>query len=223
VSDANQITLGATSRLLNADNGVERLRFGAAQRYLFQEQQLTPDGSNGSSSGKFSDLLLFGSGHIDESWYLDSTLQYNLDLKRPARSIIAARYQPAPFQTLSATYRYTRGLSEQVDLGWQWPIYRSDVARPGSSCSGVLYGVGRTSYSMRDSRVTDTLLGLEYDAGCWILRAVAERVSTGSSQATTHFMLQLELIGLSRLGSNPLQTLKDNIPGYRLLRDEDNP
>jgi len=26
-------------------------------------------------------------------------------------------------------------------------------------------------------------------------------------------------VGLSRLGSNPLQVLKDNIPGYRLLRD----
>jgi len=30
-------------------------------------------------------------------------------------------------------------------------------------------------------------------------------------------------VGLSRLGSNPLQVLKDNIPGYRLLRDEHSP
>jgi LPS-assembly protein len=33
-------------------------------------------------------------------------------------------------------------------------------------------------------------------------------------------LFQLELVGLSRLGSNPLQVLKDNIPGYRLLRDD---
>jgi LPS-assembly protein len=32
-------------------------------------------------------------------------------------------------------------------------------------------------------------------------------------------LLQLELVGLSRLGANPLQVLKDNIPGYRLLRE----
>jgi LPS-assembly protein len=74
---------------------------------------------------------------------------------------------------------------------------------------------------MRDSRITDSLLGAEYDAGCWILRAVAERQSTGISQATTRLMLQLELVGLSRLGSSPLQVLKDNIPGYRLLREDD--
>jgi len=73
---------------------------------------------------------------------------------------------------------------------------------------------------MRDTRVTDSIVGFEYDAGCWIGRIVAERLSTGFSDATTRLLLQLELVGLSRLGSNPLQVLKDNIPGYRLLRDE---
>ena len=73
---------------------------------------------------------------------------------------------------------------------------------------------------MKDSRVTDALLGFEYDAGCWIGRVVAEQLSTGSSEATTRLLVQLELVGLSRLGSNPLKVLKDNIPGYRLLRDE---
>jgi LPS-assembly protein len=71
-----------------------------------------------------------------------------------------------------------------------------------------------------DSRVTDSVLGIEYDAGCWIGRVVAERLSTGRSEANTQLLLQLELVGLSRLGSNPLQALKDNIPGYRLLREE---
>jgi LPS-assembly protein len=67
--------------------------------------------------------------------------------------------------------------------------------------------------------MTDSLLGLEYDAGCWIGRVVLDRTSTGTSEATTRVLIQLELVGLSRLGSNPLQVLKDNIPGYRLLRE----
>ena len=137
------------------------------------------------------------------------------------------RYAPAPFHTLSANYRYARGLSEQIDVGWQWPILaRAMAARgagSGGSCSGSLYTVGRVNYSMRDRRVTDSLLGLEYDAGCWIARVVAERLSTGSTQATTRLMLQLELVGLSRLGSNPLQALRDNIPGYEMLRGEGAP
>ena len=68
--------------------------------------------------------------------------------------------------------------------------------------------------------MTDSLLGFEYDAGCWIGRVVLDRTSTGTSEAATRVLIQLELVGLSRLGSNPLQVLKDNIPGYKLLREE---
>ena len=32
-------------------------------------------------------------------------------------------------------------------------------------------------------------------------------------------MFQLELVGFTRVGINPLQTLKDNIPRYQNLRD----
>ncbi len=50
-------------------------------------------------------------------------------------------------------------------------------------------------------------------------RIVVDRLSTGFSEATTRLMIQLELVGLSRLGPSPLQLLKDNITGYQLLRD----
>jgi LPS-assembly protein len=133
------------------------------------------------------------------------------------RSNLGATWTPGLFQTLSARYRLTRGVSEQLELGWQWPLRRGAVG--GSGCGGALYGVGHVNYGLRDSRVTDSLLGLEYDAGCWIARAVVERLSTGVSEATTRLMFQLELVGLSRLGANPLQVLKDNIPGYRMLRE----
>jgi LPS-assembly protein len=36
-------------------------------------------------------------------------------------------------------------------------------------------------------------------------------------------MFQLEFVGFTRLGVNPLQTLKDNIPGYQLLRETGSP
>ncbi|WP_324158471.1 LPS-assembly protein LptD [Ideonella sp.] len=217
VADTHQVTLGATSRWRETGSGIERLRLGVAQRFLFRDQRLTPEGVEGDK--RASDLLLFGSGTLFQNWIFDATVQYNASIDRPVRSIVAARYQPAPFYTLAGTYRYARDLSEQFELGWQWPLYRGDKRANG--CGGTLYGVGRVNFSMRDNRVTDSIAGLEYDAGCWIARFVAQKVSTGLAESTTHWMLQLELVGLSRLGSNPLKVLKDNIPGYRLLRDDD--
>jgi LPS-assembly protein len=146
-------------------------------------------------------------------------VQYNPDLQRSVRTIASARWSPGPYRTIGTTYRFSRGLAEQLELGWQWPVYGKARDAAGG-CGGALYSVGRVSYSLKDSRIIDSVLGAEYDAGCWIGRLVAERLSTGRSEATTRLMLQLELVGLSRLGSNPLQVLKDNIPGYRLLRED---
>jgi LPS-assembly protein len=233
VSDAHQLTAGFTTRFVDAKTGAEALRLGLVQRYLFRSQRVTaqddgtPDGP--ATDKRLSDVLLLGSTSVLPGWTLDSAVQYSPDIQRSVRSIIGARYSPGPFRTVSTTYRYTRGLSEQMEIGWQWPIWSRNPAatRAGAgssdsaaSCAGSWYAVGRINYSLKDSRVTDSVLGAEYDAGCWIARVVSERLSTGRSEATTKVMLQLELVGLSRIGSNPLKVLKDNIPGYRLLRDE---
>jgi LPS-assembly protein len=218
VSDAHQITTGVTTRMLDATSGAEAFRLGIAQRTLLRDQRITPDGV--PLTQRFSDLLLVGSAALSSKWTFDTALQYSPEIDRTTRSLLSARYSPGAFRTLSATYRLTRGASEQLDLGWQWPLTRALTAADKSNCRGTLYGVGRINYSMKDSRITDSLAGLEYDAGCWIGRVVAERVSTGRTEATTRLMFQLELVGLSRLGSNPLSALKDNIPGYTLLRED---
>jgi LPS-assembly protein len=218
VSDAHQITAGVTTRMLDAATGAEAFRLGLAQRYLLRDQRITPDGV--PLTQRFSDLLLVGSATLSARWSFDAALQYSPQIDRTTRSVLSARYSPGAFRTLSATYRLTRGASEQLDLGWQWPLTQALASNDKSNCRGTLYGVGRINYSMKDSRITDSLAGLEYDAGCWIGRVVAERLSTGRTEATTRLMFQLELVGLSRLGSNPLTALRDNIPGYTLLRDD---
>ncbi len=233
VSDSHQLTAGFTTRLVDAQSGAEALRLGLVQRMLFRTQRVTaqadgtPDGA--PLTQRFSDALLVGSTSVLPGWTFDGAVQYSTDLQRSIRSIVGARYSPGPFRTVSTTYRLARGLSEQLEVGWQWPILGEPYAgRRASSlqnlssntCSGTWYTVGRFNYSMKDRRLTDSVLGVEYDAGCWIGRFVAQQVSTGQSQATTRLSLQLELVGLSRIGSNPLRVLKDNIPGYRLLRDD---
>lgn len=241
VSDAHQITAGATTRLFDTRDGAEVLRLGAVQRYLLREQRVAPQ-ADGSVDGppleqRFSDVLLLGSTSVLPNWTLDASTQYSADSSRPVRSVLAARYSPGPFRTVGITYRYARELSEQLELGWQWPLRLSGEPTPaaalagasavgaaaaarGNGCTGNWYTVGRVNYSQKDARLTDALLGFEYDAGCWIMRVVGEQLSIGRSEATRRLLVQLELVGLSRLGSNPLQVLKDNIPGYRLLRDE---
>jgi LPS-assembly protein len=70
------------------------------------------------------------------------------------------------------------------------------------------------NYSFHDDRLVEGLLGFEYNAGCWSLRGVAQRLATTTDKASNAFYLQLELRGLTRLGQNPLLLLERSISGY---------
>lgn len=224
VSDLHALSVGATSRWVSAAQGEEILRLGVVQRFLFRDQRITPDGQ--PVTQRFSDLLLAAAAHLDERWWADGTLEFNPETNRSVRSVMRARYSPGPFKTMSVAYRFARAQSEQVELAWQWPIYGTPVTSRGAnsnSCGGAWYSAGRVQYSLRDKRLTDSVLGFEYDAGCWLLRWGVERLSTGRAETKTQLMLQLELVGLSQVGSNALKVLKDNVPGYRRLSSDRSP
>ena len=224
VSDLHAVSVGATSRWVSAAQGEEILRLGAVQRFLFRDQLVTPDGQ--PVTQRFSDLLLAAAAHLDEKWWADSTLEFNPETNRSVRSVLRARYSPGPFKTVSVAYRYARAQSEQVEFAWQWPLYGQPITQRGAnstSCGGAWYSAGRVQYSLRDKRLTDSVAGFEYDAGCWVLRFGIERLSTGRAETNTRMMLQLELVGLSQLGSNALKVLKDNVPGYRRLSSDRSP
>ena len=233
VSDANQLTMGLTTKWFSPIHGGEVLSLGLAQRYLVKPQQLTANGT--PSTERLSNVYLDASTNLIPRLQLSSSVQYDTEIRRAVFYSNSATFTAAPFKVLSLSYTGARNFSEQAAVGWQWPLYgpasQSERGSPlirsssasSSSCVGTLYGVGRVNYNMRQSRVTDSVIGFEYDAGCWIGRLVTERLSTGLSEATSRVLIQLELVGLSRLGANPLKLLKDNVPGYRLLRDRANP
>ena len=224
VSDTNALTAGVTTRLLDAASGVELLQLGIVQRYLFNAQLVTETGA--PERRGYSDLLLRGSTRVLEPFNLEGYLRYSPSIDRVVRTILGMQYAPGPLRTLNLTYRYARDISSQFETSWQWPIYqpegtpqRKEWDGTARSCGGAWYTVGRVNYSTSDKRVTDSVIGIEYDAGCWIARMAVSRWSTGVSEASTQVLLQLELVGLSRLGSNAVGILRDNIPGYQLLRD----
>ena len=83
--------------------------------------------------------------------------------------------------------------------------------------------MGRINYSVPDRKIVDLVAGFEYDAGCWIGRIVLEWLQRSAASANQRILFQLEFTGFSRIGSNPLQTLRDNVPRYQYLREEITP
>jgi LPS-assembly protein len=205
ISDANQLTAALVSRYIQPD-GAERMRLALGQRYYFSDQRVTLAGEPRHDSR--SDLLLSASGRLTSAVTVDTNLQYDQSLRSMRRSNYGVRWQPAPKKVLNLVYR--RDLPnrlEQVDVAAQWPLAQR------------WYGAARVNYSLPDSQVAEGLLGVEYKADCWIFRLVGQRIPTATGKATSSIFFQLELTGLTRLGSNPIDALQTSIPGYQLIAE----
>ncbi|MET0961430.1 MAG: LPS-assembly protein LptD [Noviherbaspirillum sp.] len=200
ISDANQLTAAVVSRFIE-ENGVERMRMAVGQRFYFNDQQVTSPGV--AAAENKSDLLAAVSGQVTQALALEAGVQYSQSLRKTNASSFGVRWTPAPQQVLNLQYRkdVPTGV-DLIDFSTQWPIAKR------------LYGVTRVNYSMLEKRVSEGLVGLEYKDDCWVFRVVAQRTPTATNVATSSLFFQLELNGLSSLGSNPLQALRTSVPGY---------
>jgi LPS-assembly protein len=209
ISDANQLTAAVVSRYIEP-TGVERMRLALGQRYYFTDQRVTLQGTTRTDTK--SDVLLSASGRLTSTLTVDGNLQYDQTLGATRRSNYGARWQPAPKKVLNLIYRRDQpNKLEQVDVSAQWPL------------TNRLYGVGRVNYSLPDRRTAEGLLGVEYKADCWIFRVVGQRIPTATGKANSAIFFQLELSGLTRLGSNPIEALRSSVPGYQLIGQPSNP
>lgn len=212
IGDANQATVMLTSRLLDPLTGAEAIRAAFGQRFYFTTQKVGLPGEV-LRSDRQTDFLGSLSGRILPKTYADVGLQYNPRLNQMERINVGARYQPEPGKVLNAGYRFTRdqpgqvGLG-QIDISGQWPVF------------GGWHAVGRFNYSTKDGRMIETVAGLEYDGGCWVGRVVMQRLATQTQQSNTALFFQLELNGFAKVGSNPLDILKRNVPGYGLINQQ---
>jgi len=218
IANANQLSIGAVSRLVRPSDGQEQVRATIGQRFFFADQKVTIPGQPVRTEN-ISPTILGLAGRVAPHWTAELGAQYLFGDKGGIQRVVTgARYSPAPAAVASLSYRYTNqnltagaGTIQNIDAAGQWPL------------GGGLYGVARYSYDLEGKKTVEALLGLEYNAGCWIIRAVAQRFQTATAQDTTLFFVQLEFNGFARIGSNPLEVLRRSIPGYSLINQSTAP
>jgi len=211
IGDANQVTLAATSRLIESATGLERFRAALGQVFYFEQPRVTL--GDQPRDAKSSDIVALAASQLRSDLALEAAVQYTPNLSRSSKLSLAAHYLPVPGKVINAAYRYARGSIdptdpsrggiEQLDFSTQWPVTPS------------LNVLARYNWSLKERKLLEGLVGFEYNAGCWQVRAVAHRFITATQQYSTSFQIQLELSGLSRIGINPLETIRQNIAGYR--------
>ena len=225
IANANQLTAGLTSRWLDADTGVERLRLETAQRFYFEDQRVllgSSDDPHIQPSGRRRSDYLFGAyAALTDQFSLRLDAQLNASTFDRNRMHGSITWQPQRLASLSVAYRYERDprafykpnyqfasrdddqTKEQLSLTTQWPLSRK------------LYALGRVDYSLQEKRTTQSILGFEYKGECcWTGRAVVQRYAVSPGKSNSAVFLQLELSGLGSLGTDPMSLLRERIVGY---------
>jgi LPS-assembly protein len=232
VSDANQLTAGLTSRLLDTQTGKQFLTATIGQSYYFTPPRVTLPGET-PFTAPHSDFVAQLAITAFADWNADAGVEWDPDNQRSERTQLNLQYKPAPDAVVNLSYRYERfvqvpefvqavqlpcvtaaiqpGIAtgcdlqgfDQVDASAAWPIRRSWSV------------FAREVFDLRNHEELEGFAGFEYRACCWRLRLGARRyVSTFTGSRDSGIWLQLELAGLAGVGSATDTSLSEEIRGY---------
>jgi LPS-assembly protein len=205
LSDANQVSVGVTTRLVEAQTGKQFLSATLGQTYYFETPRVTlPD--EVPLTGSTSDLVAQVALTAYKDWNINLGYQWNPHSPHTDKSEVALQYRPAGDSVVNVGYRYRRDRVEQGDVSAIWPVAHG------------WHLFGRFVYSLRDDSAIERFGGFEYRACCWKVRVLArDYVSSRTGQRDRAIGLELELNGLSSVGVPAGAFLERSIRGYSAL------
>lgn len=202
LGDANQLALGITSRLIDGTTGDEYLNATLGQIVYFDEPEVGLPGEP-PETDDLSDLLAEVRLRVSDRWNADVGYQWDPERTRADKSAVRFQYRLWRDGVVNLGYRFRRADLEQTDISFALPVGpRFEI-------------VGRWNYSLPETETLERFLGFEYQSCCWAARFVTRRyVSTRNGDIEHSIFLQLELKGLSSIGSPADTLLEHGILGY---------
>ncbi len=217
-SNANDLTVALTSRLIDAGSGDELLSASLGQIHYFDPQRVQLPGVpevDFSGSDYVGELNL----RLNDNWALKWDQQYNpnsriLDpqtqmlvenLHHTDLSAISVEHRFGAEGTINFSYRFRRGLLEQVDTSALLPL----------NANWSL--VGRYYYSLLHSQLLEAFAGAQYDSCCVALRVLVRRYINviGQVRPNNGLYFEIEFKGLGNTGSRTENFLRRAILGYQ--------
>ena len=203
VMDTNAITTALTTRILD-DSGYDWALLTMAQRFYLSDRKVLDETQFDGSSykGDKSDFLVSAQANLTKSLRLTSEYEYNFSEDTTNKFTASGRFTPEPGKVFNASYRQVLNPSsgvydvKQYLLSTQWPL---------SSGWSALASYNYDLYKKQD---IESMIGAEYDAGCWSAQMMLHRLQIATSEeATDTFFLMLEIGDLGSFGQGDRNSL----------------
>ena len=167
IADANQITLGLTTRLFDSHNR-ERLKFSFGQIFYLQDSRVNLFNETVEDQPSSSVLATEFDAHLFDDWYFSAATQYDTQLSKTKKNEYSLDFRPEANKLFQLSYRYVPDLlntntNDEVDVSQAgirtaWPV------------SDNLYFVGNWYYDLNKDRSVESYTGFQYESCCWAVR-----------------------------------------------------
>ncbi|MBW8822782.1 MAG: LPS-assembly protein LptD [Xanthomonadales bacterium] len=212
-SDANQVTFAVTTRMNRESDGHEKLSASLGQIRYLSDTRVTLPGEIPLTRGR-SAWVADANYAFNDRWTMGASYQWDPRTKQRDLVSVRTRYLWGEDGIVNLSYRYRRGLLEQSDLQFLYPITSSWSI------------VGRYYVSLRDQatwkhtvKPLEIVGGVQWDSCCVAIRIVGRRyVATREGDLRNGIMLEFELKGLGSAGQDTRRILRRAILGY--FRDD---
>ena len=219
VGDTNQITVGLSSRLIQADSGKEKLS-GTIGKIVYLDDRRVGLNGNILDTSHQSDIVLEAQFKPSDRVNVTGKVLWDTEDDLITERDVRLQYMSDNFHIINLRYR-DRGnritahdaLSQEIDASILWPL------------STRWSMMARRYHSLTDDRTLEKMAGFEYNSCCWTFRMVrrasfvedteADSAPFGHLRYSTYF--QVELKGLTSVGKRIEEFMEEHILGFNAV------
>jgi LPS-assembly protein len=222
IDDSDQLSVGVTTRFVNAETGVEIFNASIGQVRYFKDREVTLRGNTPPAEEKYSDVA------AELTWQPVKGFKHRMGM------LYAPREKLVNKGTYNLTYKTNKNLI--VNLGVSYNRKGERIDRKGelgdigeladfttrqSEFSTVLpitnnwTAYGKLAYDQTNSRMLEETFGLSYESCCWQVSMLYREGIDASNQIDRGFFLEFQLKGLGGSGNTINEILTDSIQGYQ--------
>lgn len=220
MDDANQFSLGLTSRILNHLSGEEVIRASIGQIFYFRDRKVQLDPTIPIATENNSGLAAELSAPIGRGWSGVGDALWSADREYLNQYSLNFNYLPESRDRLANIgYSFRRSIPSngqqalrQANLSIVQPL-------------GISWQmIGLLQYDTQKREIQEAIAGLQYESCCWKARvyhrqflADPDNISPGAQRDRRAVFLEIELKGLAGLSSGIRNLLSNNMFGYSQL------
>lgn len=221
LDDANQMSVGLTSRFLRADDGSEKLRVSVGEAFYFRDRKVTLDNAEARSSS--SGLAAEVAAELNSDWSISADGLWSPSGRKTRQTSLALHWLPDRQRLANLGYRYRRADPVLGQTGIQQANF-STVLPVGDRWQFI----GLWQYDLDGQQTQEAIGGIQYESCCWKLRLM-DRLYLNDSETSSGerykraMFIQIELKGLGGFGDQISSLLSTNIFGFSQLADSERP